>query len=433
MKKYLLLAEKAFTVLSLLHYSGAPLVVILSGGASEGDDSIAAPDFALIQFIFLIIYFITFALLVLRWKKVIQLINKDWYIWLLLLVAIFSIFWSDVPAMTQSRVIALSGTLLFPLYLASRYTLKEQLHLLAWTFGIAIVGSFLFAFGLRNYGRMAGVHFGTWRGIYNHKNVLGKVMAPSAMVFLLLALQPEKKRWLFWGGFIASIWLIIASKASSPLINVITLSLSLFLFRILRWRYNFMIPALVGITTLSTIAYILMTTNAEAIAALLGKDLTLTGRTNFWPLIIDKIAERPWFGYGYGAFWLGWTGPSADIWYSSGWKPPNSHNGYLDLCLELGLVGLSLYVIDYLQGLLKALAYVRSVKTSDGFWPGVFLMYVVLSNLTESTLLIQNNFFFVIQISILLSLRICEEQKTTHSMIKHKKKINYSQKTYKIP
>jgi O-antigen ligase len=432
MRKYLIFAEKAFTVLSLLHYSGAPLVVILSGGASEGDGSGVAADFALIQLIFLIIYFINFCLLILRWKKVIQIINKDWCIWLLLLVAAFSIFWSDVPAMTQSRVIALFGTLLFPLYLASRYTLKEQLQLLAWTFGIAIVGSFLFAFGLPNYGRMAGVHFGTWRGMYNHKNVLGKVMAPSAFVFLLLALQEEKKRWLFWGGFIASLWLIIASRSSSPFINVITLSLSLFLFRIFRWRYNFMIPTLVGITTLSTIAYILLTSNAEAIAALFGKDLTLTGRTDFWPLLIEKIAERPWFGHGYGAFWLGWSGPSADIWYSAKWKPPNSHNGYLDLCLELGLVGLSLYLIAYFRGLLGSLAYVRTVKTSDGFWPAIFLVYVVLSNITESTLLIQNNFFFVIQVSILLSIRIPQTEYKKDLLMNPRKQIIDSHRRYKI-
>ncbi len=410
MKKLLLFAEKAFTVLSLIHYSGGPLVVILSGGASEGDESEGGSDFALIQLIFLVIYLITFCLLVLRWKKVIKVITKDTFIWLLLGLAIFSVFWSDAPNLTRSRTIALVGTILFSLYLASRYSLKEQLQLLGWTFGIAIIASFLFAVGLPKYGLMGGVHAGDWRGIYNHKNVLGKVMAPGTIVFLILALTAKKRYWIFWLGLVFSVLLIMASKASSPIINVLILVVELILFQILRWDYDFMIPTLMGISTISSITYSLIAGNAELIAALFGKDLTLTGRTNFWPFIIDKIWENPWLGYGFGAFWRGLEGQSADIWYASGWKPPNSHNGYLDLLLELGLVGFSIYLIEFITSFQKALAYIRAVKTADCFWPAIFLTYIVLANLTESTLIIQNDFFFVIQVAIFFSIRIPQEK-----------------------
>lgn len=417
MNKLLLFAEKAFTVLSLIHYSGGPLVVILSNGASEGDNPPEGnSDFALIQLIFLVIYLIAFCLLVLRWKKAVKVIIKDMFIWLLVGLAVFSIFWSDAPDVTKSRTIALVGTMLFSVYLASRYTLKEQLQLLGWTFGIVIVASFVFVVGLPKYGRMSGVHFSTWRGIYNHKNVLGKVMAPSTIVFLLLALQSQQRSWLFWGGMGLSVLLIITSKASSPMINLFILITEFFLFRILRWQYKLMIPSLMGILTIVTIIYSFVATNSEAIAAFFGKDLTLTGRTNMWPFIVDKIVQSPWLGYGFGAFWRGLEGPSADVWYASGWRPPNSHNGYLDLLLELGLVGLSIYLIGFLTSFQKGLSYIRSVKTSDGFWPAIFLTYIVLANLTESTLIIQNNFFFVIQAAIFFSIRI--PQKKVHKSMK---------------
>ncbi len=409
MNKRLLFAEKAFTVISLIHYSGGPLVVILSGGASEGDDSAGGADFALIQLIFLVIYFITFCLLILRWKKVIQVVTKEKFIFLLVGLAIFSISWSYEPNLTISRTIGLIGTTMFSLYLASRYSLKEQLHLLGWTFGIAIIMSILFAVGLPRLGKMGGVHFSTWRGIYNHKNVLGKIMAPSAIVFLLLIQRAKKSQWILWCGFASSILLIIFSKASSPLINLIILIAALFLFRILRWRSDFMITTLLGISIISTILYILVSANAEAIAGLFGKDLTLTGRTTFWPLILDRISQHPWLGYGFGAFWIGLDGPSDYIWYASSFKAPNSHNGYLDLCLELGLVGLSIYLIEFVTTFQKTLAYIRVVKTSDGFFPALFLIYIVLANLTESTLIIQNNFFFVIQVAIFFSIRTPQE------------------------
>ncbi|PSB02091.1 O-antigen ligase family protein [Merismopedia glauca] len=410
MNKRLLLAEKAFTIISLIHYSGGPLVLILTGGASEGDGSTGGSDFALIQLVFLVIYFINFCLLILRWKKVIQLVTKDISVWLLLGVAAFSFFWSYDPTITKSRVIALFGTILFSLYLASRYSLKEQLELLGWTFGIIIVTSFLLGIALPNYGKMEGVHWGKWRGIYSHKNVLGKVMTPSAIVFLLLAMKAQAKSWIFWGGLSSSVLLIILSKSSSALLNIIILISALLLFQILKWRSDFMLTALLGILSISIILYTLVTTNAATITALFGKDLTLSGRTNFWPLILDKIAQQPWLGYGFGAFWKGFDGPSDYIWHASSFKAPNSHNGYLDLCLELGLVGLSIYLIGYFISLQKALFYVRAVKTYDGFFPALFLVYIVLANLTESTLIIQNNFFLVIQFAIFFSISLPQKE-----------------------
>lgn len=404
--KKLLFAEKAFTVLSLIHYSGAPLVLILTGGASEGDESGGGGDFFLIQLLFFVIYLITFILLVLRWKKVIQVIPKSKLIWLLLVLAVLSFFWSDQPAITQVRVIALIGTLLFPLYLASRYSLKEQLELLAWAFGIAIISSIFLIVAVRSYGRMGGIHFGSWRGIYNHKNVLGKVMVPSAIVFLLLALKAKKHTWILWCGFFLSLVLIKRSNSSTALVNVLILFIELWLLRIVRWRYHLMIPALMGLSIITIVAYILLTTNAAAIASALGKDLTLSGRTNFWPLVLDKIWERPLLGYGFGAFWWGFQGQSAYIWYAISFKAPNSHNGYLDLCLELGFVGLSIYLMEYIRNFWKSLVYIRKVKTSEGFWPIIYLTYIVLCNLTESTLIIQNNFFFVLQVAIFLSINI---------------------------
>ena len=35
----------------------------------------------------------------------------------------------------------------------------------------------------------------------------------------------------------------------------------------------------------------------------LGRSATLTGRTRIWQMSLDNIAQRPWLGYGFGAFW----------------------------------------------------------------------------------------------------------------------------------
>lgn len=404
MKKLLAFAEYAFTVVSLLHYSGGPLVVILSGGVNEGDGAEGLPNYPLIQFIFMVIYVITFCLLVLRWKKVVYVLSKDKFIWLLVVLAAISVFWSSIPELTRSRSIALFGTTIFGLYLATRYTLKEQLQLFAWMFGIAIISSCLFAVGLPKYGIMAGLHAGSWRGIYSHKNVLGKIMVPSIFVFLCLAFNQKKNRLILWCGCILSIILLILSTSKSALLNFVLLLAALAIYQIFRWRLNFMIPGITGLATIGFGIKIWLTANADRLLASVGKDATLTGRTDLWPLVLDKIWERPLFGYGFGSFWYGWESEAASIWYATGWSPPNAHNGLLDLFLDLGIVGVTIYLLAFCVNFLKASIYLRLNNNSLNLWPITYLTYIVLANLTESTMLIQNNIFFIFYLSIIFSL-----------------------------
>ena len=70
-----------------------------------------------------------------------------------------------------------------------------------------------------------------------------------------------------------------------------------------------------------------------------GRDVTLTDRTDLWTDLMDIAAERPLLGVGYGAFWIGNT---HNLWDRHLWRPNQGHNGYLDVYLELGVVGLVL-------------------------------------------------------------------------------------------
>jgi exopolysaccharide production protein ExoQ len=408
--KKLLIFEKIFTIGAMLHYAGAPLILLISNGVSEGEDDTSVDLFAINQ-VYLVIYFITFCLLLLRWKKVIPVISKGGIFWLLFGLAAASFFWSYSPELTRTRVVALSGTMLFSLYLASRYTLKEQLHLLGWMFGVAVVSSIIFAILLPKYGQMGGFHAGAWRGIYNHKNGLGKNMVLSTVMFCLLALSAQKRRWLLWSFVGASVMLIILSHSTSSILNLLISLTILAILPILGWNYLFVVPILIAIFAIGIILYLLLTTNAEQAVGALGKDLTLTGRTNFWPLVFDKILERPWLGYGFGAFWQGLDGPSAYVWNASTFKAPNSHNGYLDLCAELGFVGFSIYATAFITSFQQALTNIRRIKTPDTFWPISIFGAIVLSNLTESALVVQNNFLWVMQVSIFFSISLPQPTK----------------------
>lgn len=409
MKKLLLFIEEAFTVVSLLLYSGGPLTVILSGGASEGDDS-GETNTSLILVLFFFNYLLTFFLLILRWKKVIQVMKKEKMLLLLVGIALFSFVWSSQPKKTLTRGIAIAGTSLFGLYLASRYSMKEQLKLLGWMYGIAVVMSFLFIGALPKYGIMGGVHAGTWRGIYNHKNTLGKVIVPGITIFLLLASSSKKYSWLFWMAFSLAFILLLRSSSTSSLLNAITLIAASISFRVFRWRDNFMVPSTIAIGSFAAIFYVVVSVTTEAILKALGKDATLTGRGDMWPYIFEMIGYKPFLGYGYGAFWYGPDTPSFYIWQATGWTPPNSHNGFLDLWLQIGLIGLLIYLFGFFAATLpRALYWVRATKTSEGLWPLTYMTYMLVANISETTLMIQNDLFWVMYVAIAFSVQMSPE------------------------
>jgi O-antigen ligase len=259
---------------------------------------------------------------------------------------------------------------------------------------------------------MGGMHAGAWRGIYFNKNSLGKMMIPSAMTFLLLAVSTRRNRWLLWCGFSLSVSLLLLSTSKSSLINLVQLIAAFFVFRTFRWRYELMIPALIAIATVGGGLSVLFTTNADTVLGSLGKDATLTGRTDLWPYVLEMIEKRPWLGYGYSGFWLGLDGESAYIWRATGWKPPNAHNGVLDLWLDLGLLGVSVFLLGFWTSVFRALAWARLSRTSDGLWPVIYITFIVLANLTESTLLERNSLHWILYVAVVLSILITPEQPT---------------------
>ncbi|MHC5734230.1 O-antigen ligase family protein [Nostoc sp.] len=411
MRKLLLFAEQVFTILTLLMYSGAILNVILSGGA--GQNELVEYDSSLIRVIFFLIYIVTFFLLVLRWRKTLYflILSKDIWLYSLIILTAVSITWSFAPSTTLKNSFTLLNSSLFGLYFTSRYTLKQQLHLLALNFGIIIVLSFIFAIALPKYGIQNDLGSPKLRGVFVHKNALGGRMVTSSIVFFILGYQAQRRSWLFWGGFSLSILLLLLSASTSSLLNLLILILAFFAFQIWRWSYKIMVPTLIMVATIIQTSYFWFSNNPDVLFSSIGKDSTLTGRTDIWPLVIDRIWKHPWLGYGYGGFWQGWDGESAYIWRIVGWVPNHPHNGYLALCLDLGLLGLGVFFLGFWGNYLQGFARLRGSKTTLDVWPLIHMTYLALANLTESTLLESNSLNWMLYVAVSLSVRMKYEIK----------------------
>ena len=405
--------ELVFVFASFFVFSRAILLLVVTGGASEGDGSdLGAYNYSIINGLLILIYLVTFALLALRWKKVLAVISKDRYISIYLGLIIVSFVWSEFPVNTLKYAFSGFGATCFGLYVATRYSPKEQIKLLFWTFAAMLILSVIFAIAIPHYGLEGGVHAGAVRGIFGHKNGFGQTMVLGTLIFLISALdRKNSNNWFAWVCFGGSIALILLCRSGTALLGITIMLILFFIYRIFRARYEILVSSFLFFTIVGLISITWISNNEDAVFAAIGEDATLTGRTEIWQYVWHMIQQRPWLGYGYKGFWHYLDGPSAYVNlafgpYGGGAGVPHSHNGFLEIVLAIGVVGLSVFLIGFAINLIKAITLVRFNKDMETFWPLLYLTYTVVANLVESPLSGFDNLLWVLYATTIFSLTI---------------------------
>jgi O-antigen ligase len=316
-----------------------------------------------------------------------------------------SILWSADPQQTLLYSKGMLRTFLLGAYLSWQYSIKEQMWMLSWALGITALLSLVLCLFFPFYGVHQSLEWsGAWCGVYGHKNELGYYMALGAGIFLHLALSNQRYWLILWSGFTLSLSLIVFSRSTTAVGILLALIILLFIYKLMQKNQYKLQIIFINIAILLIISgTILLSNNVEILVATQGKDLTLSGRTPMWLELIDKIAQNPFLGYGFFGFWN--STQSLDIRAKYPWAG-NSHNGFIDLGLDLGLLGFILFTISFLQFFLKALRrLVLIAKKWEDFWPMQFLVFLVMINSSEARLIIPTT-NFLLYVTILLSLTL---------------------------
>jgi len=387
-------AEKVFTFLLLLFSTGA--FTNLTFNAADGPE--AGQGQAGMQLIWALLYAIVVILLFRKCKKALKEAFREHLLWALMLLPLASTIWSDSPAVSLRRGIALLLTCAFGIYLTARYSLSQQIRLLASVCGLSVLLSY--PFGLLGLGTPSEEFESAWYGIFAHKNDLGRMMALSIVVFLLLTRIDPAKKAVLWTGISLAFVLLLLSQSSTALVALAAM-IAVFPFcrAIIRDRHGVARASIFGCVVLVAGVY-WASNNFKDVLAFFGRDITLTGRLPLWILSIVMAIRRPWLGYGYNAFWLGPGSPSERIWSLMAWHPPHAHNGLIELWLELGMLGVGLFLTGFFVYAFRAVRFLQSNGGAELIWPLVFLVLLVLTNITEVTILSRNNIFWILYTAV---------------------------------
>ena len=136
--------------------------------------------------------------------------------------------------------------------------------------------------------------------------------------------------------------MLYLSRSATGVTVVVALVLFVLALNDLRSRGNdalrWILPVSLAVFTAVIGAWSLL--EVSGLTRILGRDSSLTGRMDLWSLVVEAIGRRPWLGYGYQAFWVTPGGPADGIRMRLPFTVPHAHDGFLDVWLEIGAVGL---------------------------------------------------------------------------------------------
>ncbi len=373
--------EKAYIVVALMVLSGA-FMPLLVGYADASEKAFADP--VRIQLTLSGIYIAGAGLLL--WMRVFRngRLSVPPLLILLLAYAAASFVWSVDPYLTLKRVVPLIGTTLVGVYLGARFALQGLVRLVFAACFAMTAGSLIFGLALPQYGFQLGEEF--WaglRGVFANKNTMGSIAALGILISIYHIVgdgrEPDRTRfWIGAAGLALAVLCLMLSRSMSSLVASTASIAALGALRLLQRSRDPVVPATGCLVAIVLAGIVLSPGNIAVLFDMFGRDSTLTGRVALWDFAVGLIVSRPWLGYGYAVAWdkLAWYFHVAHV-----------HNGFLQVTLDLGVLGLAFCLLFLAQLTSRCMSLLRRSCSFQATLPAALTLLVLLGNTTEVSLL----------------------------------------------
>ena len=347
-------------------------------------------------------------------------------------LAVLSIAWSFYPAASVLGVVITLVTTFTGVALALCLTWTRIERALAsaikWVLGLSIAFELWVAIFVQeplppnftDYGDDAPAAFfwsrdllfqgGPIEGIVASRNLLGMIALLGLIVFGAQLAAGSIRRaqgigWLVVSGAV----MLLTRSATVVLVGVVVLVALGFVAwarRVGPDRRRGVYWAAAGVLAASVALLVVFW---GALLDLFGKSEDLTGRLDIWSSVIGLAAERPWFGWGWIGYWQPWVEPFDGLAVRNGVEYLQAHNAWLDVWLQLGILGLIAFTSIVIGALWRSwfLAVDRPKDESGrplphsaaSLVPLLVLVALVGQSLAESRILVEGGWLLLIAIA----------------------------------
>lgn len=322
-----------------------------------------------------------------------------------------SAIWSNYQAQTlMTSAMQLGGTF-FALFLANQFGWRQLLNVLSNTVRFVLISSLLFELLAAvigpieplfpNYESDPPAASYLWsqgnlfegeriQGIVGNANLLAFVAALGVFLFLIEAIVTAGKRVVPITSIALAVLLLILARSAGMTVAILLITFAALVaifaegktYAARRLVYARAILALAVIAAASATFY-------REIFDFLGRSEDASGRFYIWETVFELYLEKPLVGWGWTGYWIPGVEPWDGLIVINSVPMYQAHNAYLDVLVQLGAIGLVLFIWAVLAGFIRAWR-VAVRHTSPLYLYPLFALLVVLGqSLTESRLLIE--------------------------------------------
>lgn len=341
------------------------------------------------------------------WQKAVK--DNFWLIVLLLYLGV-SVLWSDYPFVSMKRWIRLLGAVPVAMVVLTEASPREAFERILRRCAYLLVPFSLVLIKYyptlgASYSRWSGVLM--WNGVTLTKNALAHLCLISVFLIAWSYLKDRRGHGhrrtratnLADGTVLGlALYLLVAtpSGAYSATSIATTLVILVVLFILFKYEHQAQgLATLVGIAMIIFwVAMISMESFLQTATSLLGRDETLTGRSDIWEMALTDAWRNPVLGTGFGSYFN--TGNVFTQTFGN-----TGHNGLLDVFVETGFIGVA-FLIVFLLSFYQKLQ--RGLNTYFGwsvFGMGI-LVISLLTNYTESLFLKSSSYIWNIMVFVIV-------------------------------
>jgi exopolysaccharide production protein ExoQ len=330
-----------------------------------------------------------------------DMVLGTWPIFLLPAMAFASMLWSPDPEYTLRKSVAFTGTMLFGFLVAAVLNTHDTIRLLGRVLSLTTVFSVICVFLFPRYGvhntadQFESLLIGDWRGVFTHRTALGHVAGFTMALLISTGRLIWSSGVIRYGIVVLSVACIIKAGSGGGFLTAalvpaaLLVTQSLIRLKPARLRGMVLVLLLVAILPLMLFAPRLI----SALLFILNKQPDLTGRIPLWDTLLILAQEHPLLGYGYAAGFIYEIQPR--VLAATGSTFAHCHNGYLEVLIAFGYVGLGICfaVIIWLLTATGRLVVAPPPHLGhlSGF-PFVIVMYTLGTNCIESYLITDSSY-----------------------------------------
>ncbi len=361
------------------------------------------------RMILIMLIILSSLILYIRRGRLLELIRQNSWIFIFFTYMLISIMWTEYPFIAIKRWIRALGTIMiFCIIFTENNPLKKTIDILKLACFIVLPLSLFYVLFVPSIGQTVSADDGAvyWSGITNHKNMLGQWATLGVLISCWQLLTGNKNK--VTGSvniimLIMSLVLLVGSKSTTS-IFITFIGLSVFLiFYIIKYigRSGYLsVPVFLITGLLFVLMFQQLFLDKPVIASILkmaGKDITFTGRSGLWDYALDVGSQKIVFGHGYATFWISKWGD--DIRSVLGWDMYTSHNGFIDVFLQFGIIGTFLNIV-FILIVIRAIINVYHYNFQYGILWISFFFVTLISNFTESNFGILTHEYWYLSILI---------------------------------